>query len=366
MNQVLRVTKARKLLSGNAAVPAIHVFLLILGGMHTFSLQQHISVSFAAKNAIQSVISDAKLLQSACKINPWFSPFYIRSAGEALQSWMEEKTIEKFLSQYAGDKKPPKKIAVIMAANLPFVGFQDLFQVFLSGNICLYKFSSRDSVLMQALLEKWIELAPEIQPFFQPLTDESTIDFVVATGSDNTARYTGHKYRICPALIRKNRFSVAVLSGNETEIELNGLASDILLFNGMGCRNVSNLLVHPGFDMNPLLNTLEKYPEDKLSDAWKKRMKWECAIAEMLPFKNIVSRNAIIQSGTELKSVAPGYLNVVECETEDKINILIAESRNKIQCVVGNHCEVAFGKSQQPALDDFADGVDLIAEIRKI
>ena len=334
--------------------------------MGNLATNQIIHSCIHAGQALRAILSDSKLLNLACVENPWYTPFYLKKAGEGLMNWINEKSIQSLLNRYPPQKDGPKKIAVIMAANLPFVGFQDLFHVFLSGNICLYRFSTRDTVMMNALLQGWIKIAPEIQEYLLPFEKNAKADFVVATGGDNTARYTDFQFQNLPRLIRKNRFSIGKITGNETENDLQNLASDILLFNGMGCRNVSNLIVPPHYDYLPLLNVLDNYPDEKLSELWKERMRWECAIAEIIPAKSVISKNAILNFSDELKTVSPGYLNVVECNSGGRMLELFQQSIEKIQCIVGEKPSIPFGTSQEPALDDFADGVDLIAEFRRV
>ncbi|MEM7035687.1 MAG: hypothetical protein AAF570_01835, partial [Bacteroidota bacterium] len=193
---------------------------------------------------------------------------------------------------------------------------------------------------------------------FRQALDPNEIDFLVATGSDNTARYIAHDFNQVPHVLRGNRYSIACLSGQEAPEQLAGLAQDILLYHGMGCRSVSNLLVPRGYDLTALVTALEAFPEAAFAPDWWKILRWENALAEMeglrcLPCTRVVLRKAMAPSAAGI-----GVVNVVEYADEVEMAAHLDADRAHLQCVVGQ--AVPFGQAQCPKIDDFADGIDLL------
>ncbi len=207
-------------------------------------------------NSLEMEISktDYELLKDAivkAKIhNAWFTEESINEAFLGFTTWLDENQLMNWVQQYQF-AMVPKRVAIIMAGNIPMVGFHDLISVFLSGHKAIVKLSSNDKILIPALVEimssfnekinYWIEFTEEKLPHF---------DAVIATGSDNSATYFQSYFGKYPHIIRKNRTSVAVLTGNETKKELNALGKDIFTFYGLGCRNVSKILIPKNFNLD--------------------------------------------------------------------------------------------------------------------
>ncbi len=324
----------------------------------SLDLKTRIEASVQFGLALEKIISREGLLVQAIEENPWLCSYYIRTASEGILPWLTEEKLRRFMGHYQKPARLPLEVAVFMAGNVPFVGFHDLLSVFLAGDIPLIKFSSRDTILMKAWIEEWKTLAsipPTAIGYWQT---ESNPDFYIATGSDNTSRYSEFIFRGKPGIIRRNRFSVALLSGNETTLDFEGLSKDIFLYNGMGCRNVSHILVPQHFDLAPLISVLDEWPATRLPAIWHKKLKWEAAIATTAGENPIISKNILIRETKDLKSNPPGTLQVIRYSNAAQVETLLNNVIKKIQCVVGR--EISFGESQFPPLDAFADGVDVI------
>lgn len=305
----------------------------------------------AFKNSLSAVREDEFLLHAAQEKNEWFVPGLTRYAIDQMLPWFAPEKASLF--QQPAEKS--LRVGIIMAGNLPLVGLHDLLTALLAGHHAAVKPSAKDTVLLQAVVEK---LPANLQARIS-LTNEIAaggIDCLLATGSDNTARYIRHSFAAVPKLIRHNRFSAAVLQGDESESELDALAMDILLFHGMGCRNVSNLLVPADWEPGKLLAAVDRFPQALLAEAWTQVVKWENAIWKMGRRGGLVHRRVVLVENEELKAMPIAHLNIVR-NTGEWLQLLAA-AEGKLQCRVGREQEVPFGQTQCPGLRDFADGVD--------
>ncbi len=253
---------------------------------------------------------------------------------------------------------------MIMAGNLPFVGFHDLLMGILSKNELYLSFSHQDEILMKWLLESWVEADPDIEKLIYSLPTEAELDFLLATGSDNTARYLKDTYQETPGLIRQNRYSVAVLDDSVTDVELEELAKDVLLYNGLGCRNVSNLVCMPDFDMERVLHKIRLYPKKFLNSLFLEKIQFERVRMNMLgeDFEN--GGNCLLTYSEDLRSVPMGLLNCIRIPGKSALEALFDENLNKIQCLVNKGTE--FGDTQCPTISDFADGIDTLKILTEV
>jgi hypothetical protein len=302
--------------------------------------------------ALKVLSQDEELLAQVHSANPWFTPALVRTAIASMGSWFDGNggfgQVEK--------REAPLTIGIVMAGNVPLVGLHDLLSVLLAGHKACVKLSAKDALLIPALLERL--------SFALPVTmvdrlGPSSIDFLLATGSDNTARYLEHDFAEVPKLIRKNRFSVAVLEGTESAEDFDGLARDILLYHGMGCRSVSNVLVPVGMGLGGLWAAIERFSGEVLADEWAEVVAWEGAVASMGGELAAPCSRLLAEWREDLGAARIGVLHLVTYSSLDAAMALLAASKDKIQCVVGLGQAVGFGNSQNPAWDDFADGVDV-------
>src|SRR4030095_6685203 len=192
--------------------------------------------------------------------NPWFTPEFIDlAAGNIANKFLDKQKLESWASSYRIETTDPKKIGIVMAGNIPLVGFHDFLCVFISGHKAIIKTSSKDEVLINHLVQKlkdWNSEANELAVFQEMLKD---CDAYIATGSNNSARYFEYYFSKYAHIIRRNRTSVAILTGSETTAELENLADDVYQYFGLGCRNVTKLYVPEQYDFIPLLNAFKKY-----------------------------------------------------------------------------------------------------------
>lgn len=305
--------------------------------------------------ALENTIIKAKVK------NQWFSP---ENSKLALSAWADELTAEKlnaWLKNYSISEIPPKSIGIIMAGNLPLVGFHDLITVLLSGNKALVKASSDDNELMPFIINKLIEIEPEFDALIERVEKLIRPDAVIATGSNNTARYFEAYFDKYPNIIRKNRNSVAVITGDETEEDLKLLADDLFMYFGLGCRNVTKLYLPKGFDVNRIFAGIFHYSEIGFHNKYGNNYDYYRAIYMLNKEPFLENGFAILRENANLGSPVA----VINYEFYDNLENLKQELNtveDKIQCVVSLENvisnSVGFGKSQKPALHDYADGVD--------
>lgn len=299
-----------------------------------------------------------EIIQKAVEENPWFTLYYIQSSLEGIRIWLQKERLEKFLANYPIYEYPPKKVAVIAAGNLPLVCFHDILMTLLAGHRCLLKSSHRDSVLISHVRKLWIEIFPEIQDYFLLVEKVEECDFLISTGSNNTARYIEAKYPQTPKLIRKNRFSVGLLKAEMSEDEMKGLAKDIFLYNGLGCRNVSNLLIFPEADLQTFYEILNDYPQNLLNPFYLERVLYERSRLEQLGGNFKAFPKILVDNSSHLSFASMGLMFGVHIQQEGEDKELLAKHRDDIQIIVGQ--KTAYGYAQNPALSDFADNVDTL------
>ena len=309
-----------------------------------------------------------QLIDRAHENNPWFTRdnvlYALSSWGEALQP----EKIDQWLDKYQlTDHPDPKKVGVIMAGNIPLVGMHDFLSVLAAGHDIKAKLSSNDKLLLPVLAKYLTYVEPAYKDKITFVDGHlKDIDAVIATGSDNTARYFDYYFGKYPHIIRKNKNSVAVLTGDETEEELDGLADDIMLYFGLGCRNVSKLFVPEGYDFNPLFKALLKYKDLINYQKYANNYDYNKAVYLMSVDKDV--RDSLIDNGLILLKKDVNYaspIGTVFYETYkdiDDVNKILQADKDKIQAVVSHapqiENKIPFGTTQQPELWDYADGVD--------
>jgi hypothetical protein len=309
-----------------------------------------------------------EMVQQSEMKNPWFTRDNIFWSLEGIATMLEDEKLDAWLMNY--DLKDtlfrPKTIAVIMAGNLPLVGFHDLMCVILSGNKFLGKLSGQDSLLPVKIADMLIRLEPKLDPFIE-FTEEkiSVFDAVIATGSNNTARYFEYYFGKYPHIIRKNRNSIAVLSGNETQEELAELSKDIFLYFGMGCRSVSKIFIPSGYDLTNLINVFEGWKD--ICNHYKYFNNYEYHKAIFL-----VNREDHLDNGFILLQHHKGISSPLAVlyydyyENLSDVEEYILENQDSIQCIVTGTQNldkfyaptVLFGETQQPGPEVYADRVD--------
>lgn len=309
-------------------------------------------------------------IEAAVHHNGWFT---LENVLFAMEQWSEALTkanLQKWLSAYNFQQVTPKTVGVIMAGNIPLVGFHDFISVLVSGHKVLVKQSSNDKLLLPVLADYLKTIAPEFKEFIEILPDSAdgaskmtNFDAVIATGSNNTARYFEYYFAGKPSIIRKNRNSVAVLTGNETAEELAALGEDIFRYYGLGCRNVSKLYVPKDYNFDSFFEAI--YPWNPIVNQAKYANNYDYnkAVYLMSLFKLLENGFLILKEDESLSSPI-ATLFYERYENLDSLKKELNSRKEDIQCVVGNNIladEVSFGKTQQPQLWDYADNVDTLS-----
>lgn len=301
--------------------------------------------------------------------NGWFTKDNVLFALESWTTALTKQNLDKWLNNYELKDIQPKKVAVIMAGNIPMVGFHDFLSVLICGHNVLVKQSSNDKHLLP-IIAKYLEyVEPSIKGKIE-FTEEKLegFDAVIATGSNNTARYFEYYFKDKPSIIRKNRNSVAVITGNETKEELKALSNDIFRYFGLGCRNVSKLFVPDGYDFNNLFEAIYD---------------WHPVI-NIAKYANNYDYNKAVYLMSEFDMLENGFLMIKEDQSysspiatlffeyytnKEQLQNKLNTDKELIQCVVSNNFSknnIAFGETQTPKLWDYADGVDTVEFLLKI
>ena len=307
-----------------------------------------------------------QVVEKAGYENGWFIPEFVDSAveniaksylsSEKLVAWTDENHVPDSTNS-------PKKVGLIMAGNIPLVGFHDWLSVFISGHYAVVKPSSRDSVLISHVAGKiaaWDPAAANRTEFADMLKG---CDAYIATGSNNSSRYFEYYFSRYPHIIRKNRTSVAILNGKETADELEGLADDVYLYFGLGCRNITKIYVPEGYDFVPMLEAFRKY--GFLSDHHKYKNNFDYNLALHLLNKKYYMTNGSLLLVEEPALFSPiSQLNYEYYTEADKLTESLRNS-GQVQSISGRGF-VPFGQSQYPGLADFADGINTLAFLNTI
>lgn len=297
--------------------------------------------------------------------NGWFT---LENIQFALQKWSEalsEENLNQWISKYDFENKAfknEKTVAIIMAGNVPLVGFHDFISVLITGHRVLAKLSSNDNVLIPFLTEKLISLEPEFKNHISFTEEKLTgFDAVIATGSNNTSRYFDYYFGKYPHIIRKNRNSVAVLTGNETEEDLNLLADDIFRYFGLGCRNVSKLYVPEDYDFERFFKAIYHWKDIIHNHKYINNYDYNKAVY-------LMDELPLLDNGFLLLKEDSGFSSPIAVVFYEKYSALsdlknvLEENSDALQCVVSKNIPnaLSFGKTQSPELWDYADGVDTI------
>lgn len=287
--------------------------------------------------------------------NGWFSKEAIKESFVNIGKSLSAESLNDWLSKYPVVEKP-RSVGLILAGNIPLVGFHDILSTVFSGNKASIKLSSDDKILIPILMEVVVALQPELEQQIEFVDKVNEVEAVIATGSDNTARYFEKYFGHLPRLIRKNRTSVAVINGEETEEELNQLGKDIFTYYGLGCRNVSHLLLPKDYDLDQIFGAIVGYGEVINHNKYCNNYDYYKAIYLMNQEKIIENGFVLTRESKEL--FAPvAVLHYHFYDSDQEVKTYLEEHEEKIQAIIGKDY-IPFGEAQSPALDDYADGVD--------
>ncbi len=300
-----------------------------------------------------------ELLQKVRNENPWFTPGSVKLALQGIRRYLDPQKMKKWVARYSTDPDRVRNIAVVMAGNIPLAGFHDFLTVLVSGHSIIAKLSSKDTVLLTHLSEKLLGLEPRFRSRINLAPRLKDFDAVIATGSDNSARYFNYYFGKYPHIIRKTRTSCAVLSGSERPEQLRLLGTDVFSYFGLGCRNVSKIFVPEDFDPVRLVNAWDIYVDIIHHHKYHNNYDYQKSIllVNKIPFYD--SGFVILHENEKLVSpISVVYLE--RYKSPEDLEVKLGLISDKIQCIVGDRRPdfVPFGQAQSPELWDYADQVD--------
>ena len=291
--------------------------------------------------------------------NSWFT---IENQKFSLKQWSDlltEENIKNWLSNYQ-IAKISKKVGLILAGNIPMVGFHDVMSVVLSGNIPVIKLSSKDKLMIPFLLKKWNEFS-DGNVEYELVEKLENFDAVIATGSNNTARYLEYYFKNHLSIIRKNRTSIAVLNGDETDEQLQLLADDIFRYFGLGCRNVTRIFIPEDFKIDRLFENFLNFKEIINHNKYANNYEYNRAIY-LLNQERFWDNNFVMLKEDENLFSPLSVINFSRYSNIEEVKNFIKNNEENIQTVVANPelnmDSINFGKAQSPSLDTYADNVD--------
>lgn len=298
--------------------------------------------------------------QNAFSKNPWFTDSFVEIAkNNIVQYFLNPQLLENWCAHYSipNETKDKKNIGIVLAGNIPMVGFHDFLSVFISGQRQTIKLSSKDDVLLKHIIDKMIHWDVEIKDLITVADQLKQCDAYIATGNSQSAVYFETYFGKYPNIIRKNRTSVAVLDGSETEADLLELSNDVHLYFGLGCRNVSKIYVPEDYDFVPLLRAFDNFNALGNHHKFRNNYDYQLSICLINSIPYMTDDCTILLES----NLVHAPISVLYYEFYSKSENPIDKMTNKteLQCIIGkNH--LPFGKSQVPGLFDYADDVDTI------
>jgi len=295
---------------------------------------------------------------AAYQQNAWFLPEFIDQAIQQIRKqFLQQKALEEWTAAYPSlsDNPTHLKVGIVMAGNIPLVGFHDLLSTLIAGHTAVVKRSSKDQVLMDFIIASLIKINPAFETQILVQEQLKNCDAYIATGGNTAGNYFEYYFGKFPHIIRKNKTSIAILDGTETLAELASLADDCMLYYGMGCRNVTQIWVPEGYDFIPFLNALKKY--NYLQDQHKYKHNYDYQLALLMMRKQLY-----MDAGGVLMSENPSpFAAISQIHYQQyPLGSIPTFNLDEIQCVVGKN-QLPYGSLQKPDLAQYADGVDSLA-----
>ena len=315
-----------------------------------------VSLGHQLSDPNNTLLNEAKL--KAYRQNAWFLPEFIDQAIlQIREQFLDQSALEVWTAGYPSisNEATNLKVGIVMAGNIPLVGFHDLLSTLIAGHTAIVKRSSKDQVLMDFIIKSLIHIDPKFEAQILVQEQLKNCDAYIATGGNTAGNYFEYYFGKFPHIIRKNKTSIAILDGSETLSELAALADDCMLYYGMGCRNVTQIWVPEGYDFIPFLNALKKY--NYLLDQHKYKHNYDYQLALLMMGKKLY-----MDSGGVLMSENPSpFAAISQIHYQQyKLGAMPKLNMDEIQCVVGKN-QLPFGSLQKPLLAQYADGVDSLA-----
>ena len=312
-----------------------------------------VALGQALSDPNNTLLNEAKL--EAYRQNAWFLPEFIDQAIlQIREQFLQQSALETWTAAYPSipNEATHLKVGIVMAGNIPLVGFHDLLSTLIVGHTAVVKRSSKDQVLMDFIIASLIKIDPSFEAQISVQEQLKNCDAYIATGGNTAGNYFEYYFGKFPHIIRKNKTSIAILDGSESLSELAALADDCMLYYGMGCRNVTQIWVPEGYDFIPFLNALKKY--NYLLDQHKYKHNYDYQLALLMMGKKLY-----MDSGGVLMSENPSpFAAISQIHYQQyQLDALPTFNLDEIQCVVGKN-QLPFGSLQKPLLAQYADGVD--------
>ncbi|TDQ31495.1 acyl-CoA reductase [Zeaxanthinibacter enoshimensis] len=351
-------------------------------GDHSLRLKAFVKLGAFFREFISSVTQDKEHVISkdgwisefqtaitlASQQNPWFTEEFQLQAIENWGEALKEESLQDWLAAYPRANGEPKRVALIMAGNIPLVGFHDFLSALITGNSVLVKLSSKDKILFPFIAKYLEDTEPSLKDAIE-FTDGRLTDYdaVIATGSNNSARYFEYYFGGKPNIIRRNRNSVAILDGTESEEELKALGRDIFDYFGMGCRNVSKLYVPQNYQFDKFYESIECYSDVLNHTKYANNYDYNKAVYLMSEFPILDNGFLLLKEDSSYSSPI-GTVFYERYRTKEELNIKLEQDKDQIQCIVSNSTAegLPLGKAQSPGLSDYADGIDTVEFMLKI
>lgn len=296
--------------------------------------------------------------QRAERENAWFLQEFIEESIQQIsEHFLQAPALTEWAMRYPAisNQLTGKKVGIVMAGNIPLVGFHDLLSTLMAGHLAVVKLSSKDAVLMNYVIATLKAIQPAWQDQILVQEQLKNCDAYIATGSNNTSQYFEHYFGKFPHIIRKNKTSIAILDGQESNEDLNLLAKDMMLYFGMGCRNVTQLWVPKGYDFTLLLEALKPY--DYLLDQHKYKHNYDYQLALLMMTSQFYMNSGAVllsENPSPFAAISQVHYQFYEPGKMPALNL------DEVQCVVGKN-GLAFGSLQAPKLDQYADAVDTLS-----
>lgn len=305
----------------------------------------------------------------AVHYNGWFTKENVLFSLEEWSKALTEANLEIWLKPHNFSDQEPKTVGIVMAGNIPLVGFHDLISVLISGHKVLIKQSSNDQKLLPILADYLIAMEPDYKDKIE-FTDGmfKNFDAVIATGSNNTARYFEYYFAKKPSIIRRNRNSVAILTGNETGAELQALGDDIFRYFGLGCRNVSKLYVPEGYNFDSFFKAMFPWADLMNNAKYANNYDYNKAVYLMSEFKLLDNGFLILKVEHSFGSPI-GTLFYETYSDKKSLRLTLEENKENLQCIVSKGLfkgEIAFGQTQHPQLWDYADNINTLKFLQQL
>ena len=305
-------------------------------------------------DSFDNIVNEAKL------VNPWFTHEHVKSSFSSLSKLLNEDNLRNWILKYDFNNIEVKDILIIMAGNIPMVGFHDLLCVLICGHNAILKFSSKDNVLMEYVVDLLISIDSTVKNRVKIIDDivKCKFDGLIATGSDNSSKYFNYYFKDYKSIIRKNRRSIAILNGNETDEDLRMLARDIFLYFGLGCRNVSKIYIPVDYNTDKLFNAFFEYKDVINHLKYSNNYDYNKTVYLMNGEKLLDNGFVLLKEDTSIQSpVATVFYEYYSSKAD--LDKFIKENNSLFQCVVGEG-NISFGQAQFPNLSDYADQVDTV------